>query len=38
MIDLLDQLADAAPTPRLRETARRGVHAVRRGIVAVGSV
>jgi ATP-dependent RNA helicase HelY len=38
VIDLLDQLADAAPTPGLRETAQRAVHAVRRGIVAVGSV
>ena len=38
VIDLLDQLADAAPSARLRETARAGVHAVRRGIVAVGTV
>jgi len=38
VIDLLDQLADAAPTARLRETARAGVSAVRRGIVAIGSV
>src|SRR5690606_544273 len=38
VVDLRDQLADAAPSARSRETARAGVHAVRRGIVAVGTV
>jgi ATP-dependent RNA helicase HelY len=34
LVDLLDQIADAAPTPQLRTTARRAVQAVRRGVVA----
>ena len=34
LVDLLDQIADAAPTPKLRATARRAVEAVRRGVVA----
>jgi ATP-dependent RNA helicase HelY len=38
VIDLLDQLTDAAPSDDLRETAHRAVRAVRRGIVALGSV
>ncbi|WP_420114043.1 DEAD/DEAH box helicase [Pseudactinotalea sp.] len=38
VIDLLDQLTDAAPSPDLRDTAHRAVRAVRRGIVALGSV
>ncbi len=38
VIDLLDQLSGAAPTRELREVAHAGVAAVRRGIVALGSV
>lgn len=34
VIDVLDQVAQAAPDPRLREVARRAVPAVRRGVVA----
>ena len=34
LVDLLDQVADAAPTPQLRTTARTAVQAVRRGVVA----
>ncbi len=34
VVDVLDQVAKAAPDPRLRETARRAVAAVRRGVVA----
>lgn len=34
VIDVLDQVAKAAPNPRVRETARRAVAAVRRGVVA----
>ncbi|HHU10215.1 MAG TPA: RNA helicase, partial [Intrasporangiaceae bacterium] len=34
LVDLLDQIADAAPTPQLRETARKAVRAVLRGVVA----
>jgi ATP-dependent RNA helicase HelY len=30
----LDQIADAAPTPQLRSTARKAVQAVLRGVVA----
>ncbi|QOR72464.1 DEAD/DEAH box helicase [Ruania alkalisoli] len=37
VLDLLDQVAIAAPTPRLRETAREAISAVRRGIVAHGT-
>jgi ATP-dependent RNA helicase HelY len=38
VIDLLDQLSGAAPTRELRDVAHAGVAAVRRGIVALGSV
>ncbi len=34
LVDLLDQIADAAPTPQLRGTARQAVQAVMRGVVA----
>ena len=34
VVDLLDQIADAAPEPALRATARRAVDAVMRGVVA----
>jgi ATP-dependent RNA helicase HelY len=34
LVDLLDQIADAAPTPQLRSTARKAVQAVLRGVVA----
>ncbi|MBO3102700.1 DEAD/DEAH box helicase [Cellulomonas sp. zg-ZUI168] len=38
VIDVLDQVAQAAPVPRLRETARQAVDALRRGVVAYSSV
>ncbi|WP_298457672.1 RNA helicase [uncultured Cellulomonas sp.] len=38
VIDLLDQLSQAAPSPRVAEAARRGVTALRRGVVAYSSV
>ncbi len=38
IIDVLDQLATAAPTPALRKTAIRAIGAVRRGVVAYSSV
>ena len=38
VIDLLDQIADAAPHEHVRLTARRAVHALRRGVVAYSSV
>ncbi|MFD6164372.1 DEAD/DEAH box helicase [Oerskovia sp. NPDC060287] len=38
IIDVLDQLATAAPTPALRKTAIRAIEAVRRGVVAYSSV
>ncbi|MDO5504203.1 MAG: DEAD/DEAH box helicase [Actinomycetia bacterium] len=34
LVDLLDQVADAAPTPQLRSTARSAVQSVMRGVVA----
>jgi ATP-dependent RNA helicase HelY len=34
VIDVLDQVAKAAPDARLRETAHKAVGAVRRGVVA----
>ncbi|HLS64213.1 MAG TPA: DEAD/DEAH box helicase [Ruania sp.] len=37
VIDLLDQIATAAPSSALRRTARRALAAVRRGIVAYGT-
>ena len=37
VIDLLDQIAIAAPSGELRRTARKAVGAVRRGIVAYGT-
>jgi ATP-dependent RNA helicase HelY len=38
VIDVLDQVAQAAPHERLRTTARRAVDALRRGVVAYSSV
>ena len=38
VIDLLDQLGDAAPQDEMRQTARRAVQALRRGVVAYSSV
>jgi len=38
IIDVLDQLATAAPTPSMRRTAVRAIEAVRRGVVAYSSV
>ncbi len=38
VIDLLDQIADAAPHEHVRLTARRAVHALKRGVVAYSSV
>jgi ATP-dependent RNA helicase HelY len=38
VIDLLDQLSKAAPNPRVRESAKRGVVALRRGVVSYSSV
>ncbi|ACZ30797.1 DEAD/DEAH box helicase domain protein [Xylanimonas cellulosilytica DSM 15894] len=38
VVDVLDQLAQAAPTPALRATARKAQHAVLRGVVAYSSV
>jgi len=38
VIDVLDQLAQAAPHPRLRDTAHRAVGSLRRGVVAYSSV
>ncbi|OMB78479.1 DEAD/DEAH box helicase [Mycolicibacterium conceptionense] len=35
VLDLLDQVRNAAPTPALRNTAKRAVNDVRRGVVAV---
>ncbi|GAB2469874.1 DEAD/DEAH box helicase [Xylanimonas ulmi] len=38
VVDVLDQLAQAAPTPALRATARRAKDAVLRGVVAYSSL
>jgi ATP-dependent RNA helicase HelY len=38
VIDLLDQLSNAAPHARVRESARRGVVALRRGVVSYSSI
>jgi ATP-dependent RNA helicase HelY len=38
VIDVLDQLATAAPDPAMRRTAVRAIEAVRRGVVAYSSV
>jgi ATP-dependent RNA helicase HelY len=38
VIDLLDQLAQAAPDPIVRQTAHKGVAALRRGVVAYSSL
>ncbi|WP_182113934.1 MULTISPECIES: RNA helicase [unclassified Actinotalea] len=38
VVDLLDQIAQAAPTPTTRAAARRAVDQVRRGVVAYSSV
>ena len=35
VLDLLDQVRNAAPTPELRATAKRAIGAIRRGVVAV---
>ncbi|HTM84640.1 MAG TPA: DEAD/DEAH box helicase, partial [Mycobacterium sp.] len=35
VLDLLDQVRNAAPTPALRKTAKRAINDVRRGVVAV---
>jgi ATP-dependent RNA helicase HelY len=35
VLDLLDQVRNAAPTPTLRATAKRAVNDIRRGVVAV---
>jgi ATP-dependent RNA helicase HelY len=35
VLDLLDQVRNAAPTPALRNTAKRAINDVRRGVVAV---
>ena len=34
VVDLLDQIGDAAPEPHLRTTSRKAVDAVMRGVVA----
>jgi len=38
VIDLLDQIAQAASTPALRTTAERAVDRLRRGVVAYSSI
>ncbi|GAA1735881.1 DEAD/DEAH box helicase [Isoptericola hypogeus] len=38
VVDVLDQIASAAPRPALRATARKAQHAVLRGVVAYSSV
>nr|WP_227425726.1 DEAD/DEAH box helicase [Pengzhenrongella sicca] len=38
IIDLLDQIAQAAPSAHVRDSARRGVVALRRGVVAYSSL
>ncbi|GAB96251.1 putative ATP-dependent helicase, partial [Kineosphaera limosa NBRC 100340] len=38
LVDLLDQIADAAPSPALRSTARKAVDAVLRGVVAADRI
>lgn len=38
VIDVLDQLATAAPTPELRRTANQAIDRLRRGVVAYSSV
>jgi ATP-dependent RNA helicase HelY len=35
VLDLLDQVRNAAPTPELRTTAKRAINDIRRGVVAV---
>jgi ATP-dependent RNA helicase HelY len=35
VLDLLDQVRNAAPQPELRATAKRAIDAIRRGVVAV---
>ena len=35
VLDLLDQVRNAAPQPELRTTAKRAIDAIRRGVVAV---
>lgn len=38
VLDVLDQVAQAAPRPQVRQTAARAVTAIRRGVVAYSSV
>ncbi|RYV50730.1 DEAD/DEAH box helicase [Pengzhenrongella frigida] len=38
IIDLLDQIAQAAPTAKVRETAHRSIRGLRRGVVAYSSL
>ncbi len=38
VIDVLDQVAGAAPTPEVRRTARQAIDRLRRGVVAYSSV
>jgi ATP-dependent RNA helicase HelY len=38
VLDLLDQVRLAAPSPQLRVTAKRAIGAVRRGVVAIDSM
>ena len=35
VLDLLDQVRNAAPNPELRAAAKRGIDDIRRGVVAV---
>ena len=35
VLDLLDQVRNAAPQPELRATAKRAIDAIRRGVIAV---
>ena len=35
VLDMLDQVRNAAPTPALRTSAKRAINAIRRGVVAV---
>ncbi|REM94835.1 hypothetical protein DSI50_07340, partial [Mycobacterium tuberculosis] len=35
VLDLLDQVRNAAPNPELRATAKRAIGDIRRGVVAV---
>jgi ATP-dependent RNA helicase HelY len=37
VLDLLDQVRNAAPSPAMRATAKRAIDDIRRGVVAVDS-